>query len=153
MIKLINFVRTQVKQGLFRLNVSPETFLEGDTYLKPVIEDDALLYSIDEIFDIAERQTHSLPNGAAKTAYSQEQIQEMLRHIDQLREQAAYYRSALQKTYLEKLELLERTVSNESSADNKRDIVPARENDNDSHYFSSYAYNGQSLRATKPTED
>ncbi|KAI4085963.1 MAG: hypothetical protein LQ344_007973 [Seirophora lacunosa] len=149
MIKLINFVRSQVRQGLSHPDVSPERFIEGDEYLKPVIEDDAVLYSIDDIFDLAERQAHSSTNGTADTTHSHEQVQEMIRQIDLLREQAVYYRSALQKTYLEKLELLERTLSSEPKASGEGTSAPPRENDSDSHYFSSYAHNGQSPQASK----
>lgn len=152
MIKLINFVRTQVKDGLFRPDVSLENFSEGDTYLKPVIEDDALLYSIDDIFDLAEKEAQPLRNGNAESVYSHQQVQDMIRQINQLREQVVYYRSALQKTYLEKLEVLERSVQGEPSANSDKHSSPAKENDSDSHYFSSYAHNGQFLQAAKPVE-
>ncbi|KAL9021130.1 MAG: hypothetical protein Q9185_001669 [Variospora sp. 1 TL-2023] len=115
MIKLINFARSQVRQGLSHPDVSPERFLEGDEYLKPVIEDDALLYSIDDIFDLAEKEAQSSTKKTPETTYSHEQVLQMIRQIDQLREQAVYYRSALQKTYLEKLELLELTASFEAN--------------------------------------
>ncbi|KAL8944873.1 MAG: hypothetical protein Q9216_000163 [Gyalolechia sp. 2 TL-2023] len=144
MIKLINYVRGQVNQGLFRPNLLPKNFLEGDEYLKPVIEDDALLYSIDDIFDYCEQQKKSLPNGSVEAALSREEVQDLLRQNKQLREQAIYYRSALQKTYLENLELKQHPLAPLSEQGNKHDAAaaPTREiADDDSHYFSSYAYN------------
>ncbi|KAL9006754.1 MAG: hypothetical protein Q9188_000532 [Gyalolechia gomerana] len=144
MIKLINYVRGQVNQGLFRPNLLPKNFLEGDEYLKPVMEDDALLYSIDDIFDYCEQQEKSLPNGSAEATLSREEVQELLRQNKQLREQAIYYRSALQKTYLENLELKERSLPPPSEQGNNHDAVAARPRDvagDDSHYFSSYACN------------
>lgn len=144
MIKLINYVRCQVVQGLFRPDLLPKNFLEGDEYLKPVMEDDALLYSIDDIFDYCEQQDKSLPNGSAEPRLSHDEVQDLLRQNKQLREQAIYYRSALQKTYLENLELKERPLPPLSEQGNSHEAVANLTGDvtgDDSHYFSSYAYN------------
>ncbi|KAL9026479.1 MAG: hypothetical protein Q9196_004862 [Gyalolechia fulgens] len=144
MIKLINYVRSQANQGLFAPNLVPKDFLVGDEYLKPVMEDDALLYSIDDIFDYCEQQDKSLPNGSAGATLSGEEVQELLRQNKQLREQAIYYRSALQKTYLENLELKERPLPLPSEQENNQDVIAAHTKEiagDDSHYFSSYAYN------------
>ncbi|KAL8942929.1 MAG: hypothetical protein Q9211_001179 [Gyalolechia sp. 1 TL-2023] len=144
MIKLINYVRSQANQGLFAPNLAPKDFLDGDEYLKPVMEDDALLYSIDDIFDYCEQRDKSLPNGSAGATLSGEEVQELLRQNKQLREQAIYYRSALQKTYLENLELKERPLPLPSEQENNQDAIAAHTKEiagDDSHYFSSYAYN------------
>ncbi|KAI4208505.1 MAG: hypothetical protein LQ346_000015 [Caloplaca aetnensis] len=141
MIKLINFVRTQMKNGQFRPDVSLENFLEGDKYLTPVFEDDALLYSIDDIFDIAEKYVPLSTDGNVATFYSTLQVQDMIRENNQLHDQVAYYRSALQKTYLEKMDLLERPGSSEPNMNGEESGSRAKESDSDSHYFSSYAHN------------
>ncbi|KAK3628382.1 Ribosomal protein arginine N-methyltransferase rmt3 [Elasticomyces elasticus] len=56
-IQLINYIRSEVKSGLTSLNPSiseadlnPDVFKQ-DKYMQPVLEDDALLYSIDELAD------------------------------------------------------------------------------------------------------
>lgn len=149
MIKLINFVRTQMKNGQFRPDVSLENFLEGDKYLTPVFEDDALLYSIDDIFDIAEKYVPLSTDGNVATFYSTLQVQDMIRENNQLHDQVAYYRSALQKTYLEKMDLLERPGSSEPNMNGEESGSRAKESDSDSHYFSSYAHNGKPLQVAK----
>ncbi|KAL8968368.1 MAG: hypothetical protein Q9183_002491 [Haloplaca sp. 2 TL-2023] len=142
LIKLINFVRAQVSQGLFRPDISPERFLEGNNYLKPVIDDDALLYSIDDIFDLCKKKpSMHLPDGSDDTPFAREDLDDLRQKCDQLREQVAYYRSALQTTYLEKMDLQGRNIeeTNEQNSD-EADSRSAKEQD-DSHYFTSYAYN------------
>ncbi|KAL9586749.1 MAG: hypothetical protein Q9212_000695 [Teloschistes hypoglaucus] len=146
MIKLINFVRSQVLQGLFHPDISPENFLEGDAYLRPAVDEDALLYSLDDLFDYCKKQASSrLPNTSAKATVSQEQVQDMIRERNYLREQAVYYRSALQKTYLEKMELQEHNLSSSGQQDiqvsDGNGDPSSSENENDVHYFSSYAFN------------
>ena len=139
MIKLINFIREQVSQGLFRPDVSPETFLEGDRYMKPFLEDDALLYSIDDILDLVPPTIQSSAN-KSKQKLSDGDIQELLKQNDQLREQVKYYRNAYQEAYLENLDLKERRGSEpkEHECNGKR----AKEKDHDTQYFSSYDHSG-----------
>ena len=145
MIKLINFVRAQVSQGLFRPDTSPERFLEGNDYLKPVMDDDALLYSIDDIFDLCKKKpSMHLRDGSDETPFAKEDLDDLRQKCDQLREQVAYYRSALQTTYLEKMDLQGRNTeqTSERNSDDEANSRSTKEKD-DSHYFTSYAYNGQ----------
>lgn len=149
MIKLINFVRSQVLQGLLHPDLSSGKFLEGDAYLRPALEEDALLYSLDDLLDFCKKQAiNRLPSTLAEATVSQEQVQDMIRERNYLREQAIYYRSALQKTYLEKMEMQEHNLGRSGQQDisdgNSGPSSP--ENDNDVHYFSSYAFNGKTLR-------
>ncbi|KAL8816614.1 MAG: hypothetical protein Q9223_004406 [Gallowayella weberi] len=140
MIKLINYAREQVSRGLFRPDASPEDFLEGDRYMKPFMEDDALLYSVDEIFDVPTQQAHHLLNGSASEsanqALSPEEVQDLLKQNKQLREQVLYYRKAYQETYLKTLEL--ESNGSQQSANAACSAVPIKGNDHDSHYFTSY---------------
>ena len=139
MIKLINYVREKVSQGLFRPDISPETFLVGDRYMKPFLDDDALLYSIDDIFDLVPQTAQSLPN-ASKQNFSDEDIQDLLKQNDQLREQLKYYRNAYQEAYLENLDLKERRRSEPKEHGCNGQQPKAK--DHDTHYFSSYDHSG-----------
>lgn len=158
MIKLINYVRTQVNREFCRPDLSPQNFLEGDEYLKPVIEDDALLYSIDDIFDFSGsgKDVKSLADRLAEATVTLEEVHQVIKENKQMREQVVYYRSALQRTFLEKMELQERSLQlpSEQSVNHDATAAFAREVvDDDSHYFSSYAYNGQSKFVAMPIPD
>ncbi|KAK5125968.1 hypothetical protein LTR85_011323 [Meristemomyces frigidus] len=50
-MKLINYVRSQVQSGNSRPDCADPALWADDEYLQPVVEDDALLYSIDELAD------------------------------------------------------------------------------------------------------
>lgn len=50
MVKLVNFVCRQVQEGHGpSLDLSTSSIFEDDRYLQPVLEDDALLYSLEDI--------------------------------------------------------------------------------------------------------
>ncbi|KAL8925758.1 MAG: hypothetical protein Q9172_002099 [Xanthocarpia lactea] len=144
MIKLINYVRERVSQGLVRPDVSPENFLEGDRYMRPFMDDDALLYSIDDIFDVAKQQAHCSANESTKERMSDEDIQDLLKLNNQLREQLKYYRNAYQEAYLENLDLKVRNgnktkeQSTNEDHNTRHSTEKSKDKDHDTHYFSSY---------------
>ncbi|KAF2216105.1 hypothetical protein CERZMDRAFT_94484 [Cercospora zeae-maydis SCOH1-5] len=48
-MKLVNWLRAQVQQGDAKPNVSDASAWADDKYLQPTLEDDALLFSLDDI--------------------------------------------------------------------------------------------------------
>lgn len=49
-IKLVNYIRGETKAGIQPLELSEKTVFEDEKYLQPVLEDDALLYSLHDAF-------------------------------------------------------------------------------------------------------
>ena len=49
MIKFVNYVRSQVKDGNVKPDVESPAAWEDDKFMQPVLEDDALLFSVDEL--------------------------------------------------------------------------------------------------------
>jgi len=47
-VKLINYLRSEVKEGKVPLNIHREAFINDEKYLKPVLEDDALLFDLED---------------------------------------------------------------------------------------------------------
>ncbi len=65
-IKLVNFIRNEVKEGRGQaLKVSNERDFGDDRYLQPVLEDDALLYNLE---DIIENETNPALESTASTS-------------------------------------------------------------------------------------
>lgn len=131
-------MRSQVKAGNKTPDVSSKSQFEDDAYLKPVLEDDALLYSLD---DIAEEQAED----AAAGSDSERRVLELQEELERLQMQFSDYRTAVQQSLEDQLskedDKFEPDVPTKKSAD-KTDEV-------DADYFSSYSYN--SMSHTQPT--
>ena len=64
MIKLVNYIRLEVKAGNGVPRLATNAEFEDDRYLKPAIEDDALLYNLHDLADIIfEVDQIDQPNG------------------------------------------------------------------------------------------
>jgi hypothetical protein len=50
-IKLVNYIRAEVKAGKERPDVSDPSLWADDKYLQSTLEDDALLFGLDELDD------------------------------------------------------------------------------------------------------
>ncbi|KAI9815643.1 MAG: hypothetical protein M1832_005274 [Thelocarpon impressellum] len=116
-IRLVNYIRAEVLagRGLPELN-SSEAFAD-QRYLQPVLEDDALLFNIDEI------------PGGEDNALSQSRVTELEEELQRLRSDFTEYRETVQRTLDQRLE--------EPAPEEKEKEKP----DDDSHYFTSYSYN------------
>ena len=133
-IKLVNFIRSQVHSGN---KVSPEISqqdLEDEKYLKPVLEDDALLFSLDELPDVMEgvqgTNGKEVSNGSVEVVSRVSELEEELRRI-QL--QFDNYRASVSETLDDRWN--EKATSGSAGTEQEK-------RDDDSHYFSSYSYNG-----------
>lgn len=123
LIKLVNYIRSEVQSGNPNPDVSSRSNFDDDKYLQPVLENDALLYSLDDIFEDA--------GGLAPTS-----------EVDQLREQLASlqshftaYREEVQKAMLDRLESSDATTESSHAGNH----ATGAGSDND--YFKSYSYN------------
>lgn len=129
-IKLVNYVRSQVKAGNKSPDVSSKAQFEDDAYLKPVLEDDALLYSLD---DIAEEQDEDKAPGND----SDRRVVELQEELERLQTQFSEYRIAVQQSLEDQLtqedEKLQPEAPEKKSTDKTEEV--------DADYFSSYSYN------------
>lgn len=71
-IKLVNYIRSEAQQGRKPSQITTRDVFDDATYLKPVLEDDALLFSLDELLDAS--QLEDSPE--KKLAFLQECFQE-----------------------------------------------------------------------------
>lgn len=130
MIKLVNYVRTQVKSGNKTPDVSTKAQFDDDAYLKPVLEDDALLYSLD---DLADDQGED----AAPGTEAERQVLELQEDLERLQTQFSEYRLAVQKSMEDQLSKEEKKLDNAPSAQTTDRMQEAEDG-----YFVSYSYNG-----------
>ena len=141
LIKLVNYTRSQVKAGNLHPDVSSKSCFEDDGYLKPVLEDDALLYSLDDVFP-------SEPVGDWDPL--QAEVGSLREQLSQLQSQFTAYRVDVQQNLLQNLsskstepningDLTEPSSSsapkNQLRNNNVTTLVTP-----DSSYFSSYSH-------------
>lgn len=132
-VKLINFIRTRTleKQSLPRA-ISVQDFAD-DKYLKPVLENDALLFSLDEILT---QDPGNIDNASSEQTSSPEaRNKELETELAAVKERFANYRLAVEET-------LDKRWGDENEAGK-----PGNEKKKDSsdYYFESYAYNGTQM--------
>ncbi|KAF9893064.1 hypothetical protein FE257_012475 [Aspergillus nanangensis] len=130
-IKLVNYIRSQVKAGNMSPDVSSQDKFEDEVYLKPVLEDDALLYSLDDIEDESAET-----NGGTE---AERRVSELQEDLERLQTQFSEYRIAVQKSLEEQLSKEDEKTPASGPSGQKAEEKTAPE---DPGYFSSYSDNG-----------
>jgi protein arginine N-methyltransferase 3 len=122
-IKLINYIRSLTAAG--KTYTAGDRAFEDDKYMQPTLEEDPLLFSVDE------EEVDEIPESA------DERVKELEAKLRDLTMQFQEYKSAVSDNFAKQLE--EKSASVESKAkEEKKDEEPR---DDDTHYFNSYAGN------------
>lgn len=136
-VKLINYIRSEVKKGVQKPDVSSRSLFDDDVYLKPVIEDDALLYNLDDIAlddDGLQSENHRKTDTEA-------QLREVQEELCRLQEQFSNYRLAVQQSLNVQLSNDDDDPPQPTNVD-RNDARRSITEEVDSDYFKSYSYNG-----------
>jgi protein arginine N-methyltransferase 3 len=140
-IKLVNYIRSEVAKGNSKPDVSSFLF-QDDKYLQPVIEDDALLFSLDEL-DNLELESHSTSkapsaNVPARIADgdSVSRIKELEEQLATVKTQFTEYRTFVQQT------IDKRWQENDTSLPDLQTSQKEAASEGEAGYFDSYSYNG-----------
>ncbi|OQV05795.1 hypothetical protein CLAIMM_10467 [Cladophialophora immunda] len=133
LVRLVNYIRSEVKAGNSQPDVSSKTVFDDEKYLKPVLEDDALLYSLDDVF---EEDVNPAPLS---------EVEQLREQLATLQSQFSAYREQVQNAMLDRFE--QSQPSQESSATAQGAATQAGDRGNsraeqfDKDYFQSYSYN------------
>lgn len=127
-VKLVNFIRERVRQAQpLPVEISAADF-EDEAYLRPVLDNDALIFSLDEILEAEE------DSGADATQeLANARNRELEAELESLRSQFANYRLTVQET-------LDRRWGDDTQP--APSSVPPVEKDSSAYYFESYAAHG-----------
>ncbi|EXJ86827.1 protein arginine N-methyltransferase 3 [Capronia epimyces CBS 606.96] len=131
LIKLVNYIRSEVQAGNPQPDVSSSSKFDDDKYLKPALDNDALLYSLDDVFEEA---------GSVGPSSEVDQLREQLAN---LQSHFTAYREEVQKAMLERLDSSDVTTEPNSVRPSQPKLssnLVGGSLDND--YFKSYSYNG-----------
>lgn len=139
-IKLVNFIRSQVHSGNLVTSKIPREEFDDEKYLKPVLEDDALLFSLDELPDVVEPEVLNKGKGVVKDPEQLvARVSELEEELRRIQVQFDNYRATVTETLDERWN--DKSTAKASGSENK---MKEEKRDDDSHYFTSYSYNGQS---------
>jgi len=151
LVKLVNYVRSQARRGIQgnHLEIDDESIFQDDQYLLPVLEDDALLYSLE---DIAEsegpigRSPGQPVSDASPEVKALSRIVELEEQLKELQLEFKNYRETVDQT-------LEHRWDSSDSSDEPSRSKPVGDRhfapDEDKDYFRSYSYNGEELPKRK----
>lgn len=130
-VKLVNFIRRRVQDGQsLPAEISPADF-EDDAYLKPILDNDAVVFSLDEVLEAAGETGDSAAEQAAMA-----RNKELEAELESVRSQFANYRLAVQET-------LDRRWGDDAQPESSAGASAAPDKkDNSDYYFESYAFNG-----------
>jgi protein arginine N-methyltransferase 3 len=139
-IRLVNYIRSEVKAGR---QISSTIIMEDfdhDRFLKPVLENDALLFCLDDLPDagttieLAVRRADSTVEGNPSKLI--DRVKELEEELRRTQSQFSDYRDTVKQT------LDDRWNDNPAGMSGSNRVVTDEKRDDDSHYFSSYSYNG-----------
>lgn len=125
LIKLVNFIRSEVKGGSSVPATISKSDFEDDKYLQPVLEEDQLLFSLDDLPETKGSKEDELVS----------RIAELEEELRKTQSQFSEYRNTVKQT-------LEARWDDKTSSGTASGPVTEEKRDDDSHYFSSYSYNG-----------
>lgn len=130
-IKLVNYVRSEVRAGNTKPDVSSKDIFQDEIYMRPVLEDDALLYSLD---DLSEAEGE----GETSASNAEKRVLELQEQLERLQGQFSEYRLAVQKS-------LDDQLSKEDDSKASTQKTTDRLQEADADYFTSYSYNSMLL--------
>ena len=134
-------------------NVSNKSAFDDDQYLLPVLEDDALLYTLEEAIGDLENSREQSASTANMSDQSYDRVivlEKELRLVKQqlksITKEYTGYKALMSKAADNQFQSLGDFVSNfTANYEDMHSATPALQDD-DTHYFNSYSYNGKSIR-------
>ncbi|KZL68260.1 S-adenosylmethionine-dependent methyltransferase superfamily domain-containing protein [Colletotrichum tofieldiae] len=134
-VKLVNFIRQRIHDGA----ALPETIsakdIADDRFMKPVIEDDALIMALTEL-DLDDKSPEATQQATSSPSSREAQLEE---ELEKLRSQFASYRTAVEQT-LDQRWGDDTVVATQSETLNGVDDKGVRK-DESQYYWESYAAN------------
>ncbi|KAJ9149295.1 Ribosomal protein arginine N-methyltransferase rmt3 [Pleurostoma richardsiae] len=153
-IKLINFIRHQVHEGISLPEQITLADIQDDKYLKPVIDDDALILALDDLPDPAGEAADAggqvgddsaAAAGAPAEGDLRKKNAELQAELESLSRQFANYRLAVQQTLDKRWgvdeEGQEQQPGSSRGQGGKTDPPAEEVKDESAYYWESYAHN------------
>ncbi|KAK4696738.1 hypothetical protein P7C71_g1240, partial [Lecanoromycetidae sp. Uapishka_2] len=161
-VKLVNYIRSKTKAAVKALDLSERTVFEDEKYLQPVLEDDALLYSLQDALDfeddsndipIIEKDSFANDTGTRyveSESASQLKVEDIIKELELCNQEIKSLRLRL-KAQEESTASIKQFTDDLGSPLNDGDAIGSHENQKkqnttsdtvDSSYFASYSGHG-----------
>ena len=145
-VKLVNYIRSEVKIGNTSPDVSSQACFQDQQYLQPVLEDDALLYSLDDLaenfsilqstFDLEYEMASESPKaGYEQPAATLERAKALENKLKLLQTQFSEHKMAVDRFLENKWGV---AGEHELSENTEESLPIARVKSNDDQYFRFY---------------
>ncbi|KZF25228.1 putative ribosomal protein arginine N-methytransferase rmt3 [Xylona heveae TC161] len=139
-IKLVNYIRSQTKAGNVNPDVSSKKVFEDDRYMTPILEDDAVLFELDDILDepTSEQSAGAQASGLEPDVSGKEldkRVKDLEEELEKVTSQFDQYKLLVKDALADRYDDNDTKASLETSGSRE----PAQ--DKDAGYFTSYAYN------------
>ncbi|KAJ0163419.1 Ribosomal protein arginine N-methyltransferase rmt3 [Colletotrichum tanaceti] len=134
-VKLVNFIRQRSHDGAALPEVISAEDIADDRFMKPVIDDDALIMALTEL-DLDDESPESNQQATVSSSSREAQLEE---ELEKLKSQFASYRSAVEQT-LDQRWGDDAAVTTQSEKSRDVDDTGARK-DESQYYWESYAAN------------
>jgi type I protein arginine methyltransferase len=132
-------LRTEAASGNIKPDVSTIARFQDDKYLQPFLEDDALLFSLDELENLEIREPNPSLSGThidAPNGDHVSRIKELEAQLARLNHHFTEYRNYVQQT------IDKRWQENEVAGVDPETAKKERAAEGETGYFDSYSYNG-----------
>lgn len=144
-IKLINFIRSSVRDGQSLPSEITMEQIQDDVYLRPVLGDDALIISLDDLPQENQqivdggRSEDSITGSSREDGNLRKANADLQAQLDSLSQQFANYRLAVQQTLDKRWGVDGDDDSGESLVTTQASTSKPRQDDSE-YYWESYAY-------------
>ncbi len=147
-MKLVNYVRREVRNQNKSPDISSKSAFEDDRYLQPVLEDDALLYTLEYAIGDIEASRNHLAEGDKMTDYvcpAKQRVVELEGQLEIAQAKLADCKAMLSRVWENPFSSDADSLTSSSAGSMSKKGVNSFKDD-DTHYFKSYSYNGESTR-------
>jgi protein arginine N-methyltransferase 3 len=134
MIKFVNYVRSQVKDGNAKPEIENPASWDDEKFMQPVLEDDALLFSVDELesMEAGDASSGKQPEASNESNNATDEVAQLKEQLSKLQSKFDVYREQVSET-------LEKRWSDAPSKDDGAAEAKAKRYDDS--YFDSYSFN------------
>lgn len=150
-VKLVNYVRSEVRNGNLKPDVSSKDLFQDDKYLQPVLQEDALLIQLDDLINREQKRSDGERARTGPAAYPEEEqdafprAAELEKQLQLLQSQFADYRLMVQRTLDDRWNDTTEASGSTPATNSSLALEGAKrpkDTSTEQGYFDSYSYNG-----------